>query len=244
MTPLFGRRRQNSTHSHADRPDSVAPAAEDTGSVEFRRPRWIVVIPVKRAARGKSRLDVPGADRAALAHAIALDTVEAAARCELVLQVVVVSDDPALAREAAIIPALRFVPEGEPRGLDAAVAAGVAAIDPWGRMPRAALLGDLPALRPSDLVDALRAAASVDRAVVPDAEGTGSTLVTANGGVEWTSSFGDGSFARHTALGCEALAIPDASTLRRDVDTAAQLEAARALGLGPRTAALLAARPR
>ncbi|WP_239453137.1 MULTISPECIES: 2-phospho-L-lactate guanylyltransferase [Microbacterium] len=211
--------------------------------MEFRRARWIVVVPVKRAARGKSRLDVPGADRAALAHAIALDTIEAAARCELVLQVVVVSDDPALAREAAMIPALRFVPEGEPRGLDAAVATGVAALDPQGRMPRAALLGDLPSLRPGDLADALRAAASVDRAVVADAEGTGSTLVTAAPGVEWRSSFGDGSFARHVALGCEALAVTDASTLRRDVDTADQLEAARALGLGPRTAALLASLP-
>ncbi|MBW9120117.1 2-phospho-L-lactate guanylyltransferase [Microbacterium trichothecenolyticum] len=203
-------------------------------------PRWVVVIPVKRAAHGKSRLDVPGADRADLARAIALDTIEAAARCELVLQVVVVSDDPVLARESAMIPALRFVPEGETRGLDAAVATGMTAIDPDGRMPRAALLGDLPSLRPVDLADALQAAASVDRAVVADAEGTGSTLVTAAPGVAWTSSFGDGSFARHVALGCQALAVTDASTLRRDVDTAAQLQVARALGLGSRTAALVA----
>lgn len=203
--------------------------------------RWIVVVPVKPPARGKSRLDVAGVDRAALAHAIALDTLDAATRCELVAQVVVVSNDPALARESAMIPALRFVPEGEGQGIDAAVATGMAALDPQGRMPRAALLGDLPALRPADLADGLRAAASVDRAVVADAEGTGSTLVTAAPGVEWASSFGDGSFERHLALGCAALEIPDASTLRRDVDTAAQLEAARALGLGPRTAALLGA---
>jgi 2-phospho-L-lactate guanylyltransferase len=202
-------------------------------------PRWIVVIPVKRATLGKSRLDVPGIDRAALARAIALDTIEAAVRCELVLQVVVVSDDPALARESATIPALRFVPEGEPRGLDAAVAAGMTAIDPAGRMPRAALLGDLPALRPDDLAAALRAAASVPQGVVADAEGTGSTLVTASAGVAWVSAFGEGSFERHVALGCAALPIPDASSLRRDVDTAAQLEAARAFGLGSRTAAVL-----
>jgi 2-phospho-L-lactate guanylyltransferase len=138
-----------------------------------------------------------------------------------------------------MIPALRFVPEGDASGLDAAVATGMAAIDPSGRMPRAALLGDLPALRPADLADALRDAASVSRGVVPDAEGTGSTLVTAGVGVEWESSFGDGSLARHVELGCEVLPVPDASTLRRDVDTAAQLEAARALGLGPRTSALL-----
>ncbi|WP_228484677.1 2-phospho-L-lactate guanylyltransferase [Microbacterium cremeum] len=196
-------------------------------------------MPVKPPARGKSRLEVAGVDRAALAHAIALDTLAAATACELVAQVVVVTNDPALARESAAIPALRFVPEGEARGLDAAVATGMAAMDPNHRMPRAALLGDLPALRPADLADALRAAASVDRAVVADAEGTGSTLVTAAAGTAWTSSFGDGSFARHLELGCQALPVPDASTLRRDVDTAGQLEAAHALGLGPRTAALL-----
>ena len=71
-------------------------------------------------------------------------------------QVVVVTDDAALAREDAMIPALRFVPEGDASGLDAAVAAGVAALDPAGRMPRAALLGDLPALRPDDLAEAKR----------------------------------------------------------------------------------------
>ncbi|WP_307858571.1 2-phospho-L-lactate guanylyltransferase [Microbacterium flavescens] len=198
-------------------------------------------MPVKRSAQGKSRLQVEGVDRAELARAIALDTIEAAARCEVVLQVVVVSDDPALARESATIPALRIVPEEDPRGLDAAIASGIEAVDPSGRMPRAALLGDLPALRPVDLAGALRAAASVDRAVVADAEGTGSTLVTAMPGVAWASSFGEGSFARHTAAGCAAVEIPDASSLRRDVDTAAQLEAAVRLGVGPRTAALLGA---
>lgn len=203
--------------------------------------RWVVVVPVKPAARGKSRLEVPGVDRADLARAIALDTLAAATACELVLQVVVVTDDPALARHSADIPALRFVPEGgDVGGLDAAIALGVSAVDAGGRMPRAALLGDLPALRPEDLAAALRAAASVDRGVVADAEGTGSTLVTARPGVAWTSSFGEGSFTRHTGSGAVALDIPDASSLRRDVDTADQFEVARGLGLGPRTSELLA----
>ena len=226
MTGWFGRRTRAA--------ESPAPAAAVAS-------RWIVVVPVKRSAQGKSRLEVDGVDRAALARAIALDTIEAAARCEAVLQVVVVSDDPALARESAMIPALRLVPEGEVRGLDAAIATGIDAVDPGGRMPRAALLGDLPALRSADLAAALRAAASVDRAVVADAEGTGSTLVTAMPGVAWTSSFGEDSFARHTSSGCSALQIPDASTLRRDVDTAAQLRVAMAHGVGPRTTALVAA---
>lgn len=239
MTPLFRRRGQNSAEAAGTAPDPGRAASAHSDAEERRTSRWVVVVPVKPSTRAKSRLDVDGIGRADLARAIALDTLAAATACDLVAQVVVVTDDATLAREAAMIPALRFVPEGDARGLDAAVAAGVAAIDPGGRMPRAALLGDLPALRPADLADALRAAASVPRAVVPDAEGTGSTLVTAAPGVEWTSSFGDGSFARHLALGCTALAIADASTLRRDVDTADQLEAAAGLGLGPRTAALL-----
>jgi len=244
VTPLFGRRRRGGSS------EAVAPAAARDGSTrsgseseESSSPRWVVVVPVKPSSRGKSRLDVPGVGRADLARAIALDTLAAATACELVAQVVVVTDDAALARDATAIPALRFVPEGDAGGLDAAVAAGMAATDANARMPRAALLGDLPALRPADLAEALRAAASVERGVVADAEGTGSTLVTAGIGAAWASSFGDGSFARHVALGCAALVIPDASTLRRDVDTAEQLAAAAALGLGPRTAALLASAP-
>ncbi|MGN6219885.1 MAG: 2-phospho-L-lactate guanylyltransferase [Microbacterium sp.] len=238
MSPLFRRRDRSSPQSA---PASAARVEAAAASEESPMARWVVVVPVKPSAHGKSRLDVPGVARKDLARAIALDTLEAATACDMVAQVVVVTDDAALAREAAMIPALRFVPEGDAGGLDAAVAAGVAAIDPGGRMPRAALLGDLPALRPADLGEALRAAASFPRAVVPDAEGTGSTLVTAGVGAEWASAFGDGSFTRHVALGCEALPIRDASTLRRDVDIAAQLDAARALGLGTRTAALLAA---
>lgn len=200
---------------------------------------WTIVIPVKPSARGKSRLDVPGVDRVALARAIALDTIEAANACDAVAKVVVVTDDGGLILQALDIPGLRFVSEGEPAGLDAAVAQGMTTAE---GMPRAALLGDLPALRPADLSEALEAAASVDRGVVADAEGTGSTLVTTGPGVPWESSFGDGSYERHVAQGCAPLAIREDSTLRRDVDDAAQLTAAERLGLGARTAALLAAR--
>lgn len=200
--------------------------------------RWSVVIPVKPASRGKSRLDVPGVERSALARAIALDTIAAAAACERVAQVVVVTEDGGLVLQAVDIPGLRFVPEDEPAGLDAAVATGMATAE---GMPRAALLGDLPALRPDDLAAALDAASQHDRAVVADADGTGSTLVTARAGIAWSSAFGADSFARHRALGCVALEITDASTLRHDVDDLEQLIAARSLGVGARTAALLAA---
>ena len=205
---------------------------------------WAVLIPVKPTAVGKSRLDVPGVDRVTLARAIALDTIAAAAGCSAVAQVYVVTDDGALVALAFDIPGLRFVAEDDgtstERGIDAAVTVGAATAGIG--MPRAALLGDLPALRPEDLADALAAASSVDRAVVADAEGTGTTLVTAGRGITLRTAFGADSFARHVGLGCVPLAVADASTLRRDVDTAGQLSAAAALGVGPRTARALAAR--
>ena len=198
--------------------------------------RWGVVVPVKPAAVGKSRLVVDGVDRVALARAIALDTIAAAAAADAVAQVVVVTDDALLPVLAVDIPGLRFVAEGEAEGLNAAIAEGARHLE---GMPRAALLGDVPALRPADLDRALAGAAAVARGAVADAEGTGTTLVTAAPGVAWASHFGPGSFAEHVSRGFEPLEVPATSTLRLDVDTAEQLEAAIALGVGPRTAVLL-----
>lgn len=203
---------------------------------------WAVVIPVKPGAVGKSRLRLADVDRVTLARAIALDTIAAAASCSEVAQVFVVTDDGALPALAFDIPGLRFVPEGNGalRGIDAAVAAGAAAAGEG--MPRAALLGDLPALRAEDLATALRDSSAVPRAVVADEEGTGTTLVTAAAGVPFRSSFGEGSFVRHVRLGCTPLDVDETSTLRRDVDTADQLLDAMTLGLGPRTARVLSGR--
>lgn len=190
---------------------------------------WTVVIPVKPAAHGKSRLAGAPGDRAALARAIALDTIDAARHA---CAVVVVTADPGIASAARQLGA-RVVDESAPAGLNAAIARGVDAAAPGHR---AAMLGDLPALRPADLTAALRSAQGLERAVVADAEGTGSTLVTAREGVPWASAFGPDSYARHRALGC--VPLDAAPGLQRDVDTVEQLAAASALGLGPRTSAL------
>ncbi|WP_438354450.1 2-phospho-L-lactate guanylyltransferase [Microbacterium sp. CJ88] len=199
---------------------------------------WTVIVPVKPSAVGKSRLSLPGVDRAALARSIALDTIEAATRAEGVAEVIVVTGDEEVEAAASALPRARVVPERDARGLNGAIAAGAAT----AQGPRAALLGDLPALRSADLAAALSSAAGVDRGVVADAEGTGSTLVTVRSGTAWSSAFGDGSFARHVDLGFAPLDVSAVSTLRRDVDTADHLAAAGVLGLGPRTTALLGAR--
>jgi 2-phospho-L-lactate/phosphoenolpyruvate guanylyltransferase len=202
-------------------------------------PEWVVVVPVKLTALGKSRLGDVVADRAALALAIALDTIEAAAAASLVAEVIVVTDDREVMTGIKRMRRVRAVSEGTEPGLNAAIATGARAAG--DDTARAALLGDLPALRPDDLDAALAAAATVERGLVTDAEGTGSTLVTARAGAVWTSAFGENSAERHRLLGCTVLVVPADSTLRRDVDTTEQLAAASALGLGPRTTAALPA---
>lgn len=194
---------------------------------------WSVVVPVKHSLWAKSRLKSAGDARPFLARAFALDTLESAAACELVREVIVVSDDEIL---ISLLPLGIRVVSDPGAGLNAAIGRGIAAST---SPARAALLGDLPALDPIDLCDALRAASAVERAVVADAEETGSTLVTAAPGVRWASAFGAGSLAAHRALGCVELALPRDSSLRRDVDTFDQLDTATSLGLGPRSSLLL-----
>jgi 2-phospho-L-lactate guanylyltransferase len=108
--------------------------------------------------------------------------------------------------------------------------------------PVAVLLGDLPALRPADLEDALAAASAFSRAVVVDAEGTGTTLLTASAGVPLDPAFGAGSAAEHVRRGHVALDVPDLSGLRQDVDRLGDLAAVAELGAGRATSQVLARR--
>jgi len=194
---------------------------------------------VKPASAGKTRLSVPGVDRAALAAAIARDTIDAAAQTPGVAAVVVVTGDPETVATVPSAPGAPVTVQADPGGgLNTAIAAGAAG---HAGHPRAALLGDLPALRPGELAAALRSAATLERAVVPDAEGIGSTLLTATAGVAWDSAFGADSFARHRGLGAVPIAADAASGLRRDIDTVAQLQQLDGRGAGPRTTALLRA---
>jgi 2-phospho-L-lactate guanylyltransferase len=179
--------------------------------------RWTVVIPVKPAAIGKSRLGL-GPD---VARAIALDTVAAVVACDAVTRVIVVTADAAFHP-----PGAELLPEHTPSGIDAAVAAG-AALAGIGTA-RAALLGDLPSLVPEQLAAALVAAARHPRSFVPDHDGTGTTLVTATPGAELLTAFGPGSAAKHRGLGLVELSLPPDSSVRFDVDTVEQLDAALA----------------
>ena len=197
---------------------------------------WVVVIPVKRAEVGKSRLRLPGIEREPLARAIALDTVEAAAACERVAEVIVVTSDEVTAVALRLLPRVRVVRE-RGHGLTAAIDLGVRAASE--ERPRAVMLGDLPALRPDELARALAFASSHARAFVPDAEGTGSVLATARAGFDLMPCFGADSATAHRAAGFTEVGFPVLSGLRRDLDHAEHLRAAQRAGLGPRTAALI-----
>ena len=106
----------------------------------------------------------------------------------------------------------------------------------------AAMCADLPSLRTEDLTDALSAGLT-SRWFVADAAGTGTTLLAAGPGVELDPHFGAGSALRHEESGAMPVRA-ELSSLRRDVDTEADLAAARELGVGEHTARALGdARP-
>lgn len=203
-------------------------------------PNWHVVVPVQISTRGKTRLSAPpGVDHARLARAIALDTVAAAAATPGV-RLVVVTADPDVATLATEVGGILVTDPAA--GLGAAIGAGRGAVP--ADAPAAVLLGDLPSLRPADLAAGLAACAAAfaptGTAFVPDLDGTGTVLLAASTPRRLRAAFGPDSARAHARWATRVdLDLP---RLRRDVDTAAHLARAVHLGLGPRCAALLAAR--
>lgn len=190
---------------------------------------WHLVLPVKDAARAKTRLVVAeGISRAELARAMALDTIAAALDASNVAEVLVVTSDSVVATEARAAGVRVTADPGS--DLDAAVRRGLSLL---GRGPAGVLLADLPALTGDELAAALDACSGHDAAFVPDAEGTGTVLLTARQASHVQPAFGDGSAGRHAGT-AKRLEL-DLPRLRRDVDRAEALAAAVGLGVGPRT---------
>jgi 2-phospho-L-lactate guanylyltransferase len=197
---------------------------------------WRVVLPIKGTEHAKTRLTVAdGVSRTELARAMALDALAAVLGCELVSSVVVVTSDADVAT-AALAEGASVVPDPG-SGLNPAIESGLRAVA--GDGPVAVLLADLPAVRPVDVATALEACAGYDAAFVPDAEGTGTVLLAATGPGLLHPEFGTGSAQRHAGQ-AKRLDL-DLPRLRRDVDVAQSLAEAAALGVGPRTAMVLAA---
>ncbi|MBM7075656.1 2-phospho-L-lactate guanylyltransferase [Micromonospora sp. MMS20-R1-14] len=208
--------------------------------------RWAAVVPVKRLHAAKSRLRgaLPAVPHEELALALVADTVGAVLACPAVAEVLVVTADPRVAATVGAAGA-RVVPDHPDAGLNAALRHGAQAAADDGRSWLAALTADLPALRPAELAAALHAVGTDPTGVrrfVADAPGTGTVLLTTPPGVPLAPRFGAGSAAAHLASG--AVPLPGAwPSLRRDVDTAADLADAARLGLGPATGALTGVGP-
>jgi 2-phospho-L-lactate guanylyltransferase len=198
-----------------------------------------VVLPAKALPAAKSRLLPATADPAThrdLVLAMRADTVAAVRAATGVARVLVVVDRPGPTPEGVDVLVQRRP------GLNAALTEAAAhAAAAWPDDGVAAVVGDLPALEPAELAAALAGAAGHPRAFVPDAAGTGTTMLAARPGTALAPSFGSGSAARHRDVAVELAAGPG---LRHDVDTGADLLAAAVPGagvvLGPRTAAVLA----
>lgn len=216
----------------------------DTGRDRDGEPgRWSLVVPLKPLGAAKTRLAgaFGAVERRALALAFALDTVASALTCGAVRDVVVVTDDREAAGALAGLGA-RVVPDRPGAGLDAALTHGAAVVRA-GR-PGAAvatLNADLPALRAAELARVLAAAERFPRAFLADAADIGTTLLSARPGIELHPAFGGASRVRHLSSGAVEIRLRGVSSVRRDVDTAEDLRAALALGVGARTAARLGA---
>lgn len=210
---------------------TAAPAQEQR--------RWTVLVPLKPAGTAKSRLDV-GSDplRERLAMAMALDVVQVILSCPRVGTVVVVAETAEGLESLTRMGAEVFVVAAG-TGLNPALRLAAAHLPaPYGTGPIASLVGDVAALTGDELTRTLDLASRHARAFLADRAGTGTSLVAATVGT-FLPEYGPDSRRRHTEAGFIELDPPGVEGLRLDVDTAEDLAAARAIGLGPRTAAVL-----
>ena len=123
-------------------------------------------------------------------------------------------------------------PDGHADPLNNAISAAARAIG--SETPAiVALQGDLPALQPHELAQAIDAARAHQRSFVADRHGTGTSALFTFG-VPLDPRFGPNSAAAHRSSGAIELTGPWPG-LRCDIDTPDDLAAARELGMGPAT---------
>lgn len=184
--------------------------------------RLAIVIPAKRLAEAKSRLDLPDPVRREVAQHLLSNTVATAMGCRDVSSVTVVTSDPVL---AAITIALGadVVPEPERAGLCATLDRGRehalrSRVDAIGL-----LMADLPAITAEDLTAVHREFRDTGGpAMVRDLVGTGTTTVIHPSDQQPSLLFGPDSAARHAAVGYRLIA-EGLTRLRHDLDTVADI---------------------
>ncbi len=197
-----------------------------------------LVIAVKRLAAAKTRLApvFSAATRENVVLAMLIDTIKAASAVAALRAITVVTPDEVAADAARDIGAQVMTdptPEGHRDPLNNAITAAEAAVRE--ATPNiVALQGDLPALQPQELAEAIVAARGYRRSFVGDRHGTGTSALFAFGAA-LDPHFGADSAQRHRNSGAIELtgAWPG---LRCDIDTPDDLMVARRLGVGAATA--------
>jgi 2-phospho-L-lactate guanylyltransferase len=175
--------------------------------------------------------------REAVVLAMLVDTIAAASAVAAVT--VVTPDDVAAdaARQLGAQVLTDPTPQGHRNPLNNAITTAEAALRET--TPNIVVLqGDLPALQPQELSEAITAARTYRRSFVGDRHGTGTAALFAFG-VPLDPRFGSDSAQRHRHSGAIELtgAWPG---LRCDIDTPDDLMVARRLGVGPATAQAIA----
>ncbi|MDT5099653.1 MAG: 2-phospho-L-lactate/phosphoenolpyruvate guanylyltransferase [Mycobacterium sp.] len=204
-----------------------------------------LVIAVKRLTAAKTRLApvFSAATRERVVLAMMVDTIRAALAVPALMTVTVVTPDRVAAETAQEMGAQVLTdptPDGHRNPLNNAIAAAEAAVSE--STPNVvALQGDLPALQPQELAEAISAARGYRRSFVGDRHGTGTSALFAFG-VPLDPHFGADSARQHQHSGAIELtgAWPG---LRCDIDTPDDLLVARRLGVGAATAQAIG-RPR
>ncbi len=196
-----------------------------------------LVIAVKRLTAAKTRLApvFSATTRESVVLAMLVDTITAALAVPALHSVTVVTPDETAADAARRLGALVLTdptPAGHRNPLNNAIAAAEAKVRE--STPNVAVLqGDLPALQPQELAEAIAAARVYPRSFVGDRHGTGTSALFAFE-VPLDPQFGAESASRHQHSGAIELtgAWPG---LRCDIDTPDDLLVARRLGVGAAT---------
>jgi 2-phospho-L-lactate/phosphoenolpyruvate guanylyltransferase len=196
-----------------------------------------LVIAVKRLAAAKTRLApvFSAATREGVVLAMLVDTINAALSVAALETVTVVTPDQ-IAGEAARGLGARVLADPTPDGHRDPLNNAIVAAEDVVRETTpniVALQGDLPALQPQELAEAITAARGYRRSFVGDRHGTGTAALFAFG-VALEPQFGPDSARRHQHSGAIELtgAWPG---LRCDIDTPDDLLVARRLGVGAAT---------
>ncbi|ORV85233.1 2-phospho-L-lactate guanylyltransferase [Mycobacterium interjectum] len=197
-----------------------------------------LIIAVKRLAAAKTRLApvFSARTRERVVLAMLIDTLTAASGVAALGSITVITPDDAAAAAASELGAGVLAdptPEDNSDPLNSAIATAERAVS--GSFANIVVLqGDLPALQTQELAEAIAAARHHRRSFVADRLATGTAALCAFG-APLDPQFGPDSCARHRRSGAIELtgAWPG---LRCDVDTPADLTAARRLGVGSATA--------